>query len=225
MEILTEALEFLSDPERYRGQFGLPRLLWQHVYFSVSATIAALAIALPLGFWVGHRGKGELLVVQVTNSGRAVPDFGILLLVAVLLGLGFLPVLVALTALAVPPILINAYVGIRQVDPEIRDAAFGAGMTGWQVLRKVEAPLALPLTMTGVRTAAVQVVATATLAGAIGGGGFGRLVFDGLALRSYGRVLVASVAVAALALLTEFALGAVERRLTPAGARREPLST
>ena len=220
MEVLTDALAFLADPSNYEGRFGLQNLLWQHILFSVASTLCAMAIALPLGLWVGHRGRGELLVVQVTNTGRAIPDFGILLLFATLLGLGFLPVLIALTALAIPPILINAYVGIRQVDTEVRDAAFGSGMTGWQVLRGVELPIAVPLIMTGVRTAAVQVVATATLAGAIGGGGFGRLIFDGLAIRAFDRVLIASLAVAVLALLAEFGLSRLERALTPKGMRQ-----
>jgi osmoprotectant transport system permease protein len=216
-EIVRDALEFLADPSTYSGRFALQNLLLQHIWFSVAATAAALAIALPLGLWVGHRGKGELLVVQITNTGRALPDFGVMLLVFTLVGLGFVPIFVALTALAIPPVLINAYVGVGQVDPEVRDAAYGSGMTGWQVLRHVEVPIALPLIMTGVRTAVVQVVATATLAGAIGGGGFGRLIFDGLAIRNYERVLVASVAVALLALAAEYGLGGLERRLTPPG--------
>lgn len=220
MDVLTEAVAFLGDPSRYEGPFALQWLLLEHVGYSVAATLLALALALPVGVWVGHRGKGELLATQIANTGRAVPDFGILLLFATLLGLGAAPVLVALTALAIPPILINSYVGVQQVDAQVRDAAWGAGMTSWQVLRRVELPLAVPLIMTGVRTAVVQVVATATLAGAIGGGGFGRLIFDGLALRSFGRVLIASVAVALLALAAEYAMGALERRLTPPGLQR-----
>lgn len=222
MELLGEIAGYLTDPATYQGRFALHRLLWQHVVFSVASTLVAAAIALPLGLWIGHRGRGELLVVQVTNTGRAVPDFGIILLAFLLLGLGWSPVVITLAALAVPPVLINTYVGVRQVDPDVRDAAFGVGMTGWQVLRRVELPIATPLIMTGLRTAAVQVVATATLAGAIGGGGFGRLIFDALSvgfLRNRERVVVACVGVALLALAAEFGLGSLERRLTPPGAR------
>lgn len=217
IDIVEGVVAFLSDPSVWEGRFGLPNLFWQHIWFSLSSTAAAIAIALPLGLWVGHKRKGELLVVQITNTGRAIPDFGLLLLVFTIVGLGFLPVFVALTALAIPPILINSYVGVQQVDPEVRDAAYGSGMTGWQVLRFVEVPIALPLIMNGVRTATVQVVATATLAGAIGGGGFGRLIFDGLATRNFERVLIASVAVAILALAAEFGMARVERALTPPG--------
>lgn len=223
-ELPSEILAYLSDPATWQGRFGLQHLAWQHVYFAVAAMLTACAIALPLGLWVGHRGKGEMLVVSLTNTGRAVPDFGIILLAMLVLGLGVRPVIITLAALAVPPILINAYVGVRQVDPDVRDAARGVGMTGWQVLRQVEIPSAVPLIMSGVRTAAVQVVATATLAGAIGGGGFGRIIFDAYAVgfaRHRDRVVVACVAVAVLALAAEYGLGALQRRLTPAGLRRE----
>jgi osmoprotectant transport system permease protein len=224
VELLGEITAFLTDPASYQGRFALQQLLWQHIWYSVAAMAVASAIALPLGLWIGHRGRGELLVVTATNTGRAVPDFGIILIALLLLGLGALPVVIALTALAIPPMLINAYVGVRQVEPGIRDAAFGMGMTGRQVLRRVELPVAVPLIMTGIRTAAVQVVATATLAGAIGGGGFGRLIFDALRVgfaQGRARMVVASVAVAILAILTEVGLGRVERALTPRGLRQE----
>lgn len=224
MDLPSEILAYLTDPATWQGRFGLQHLTWQHVYFSVAAMLAACAVALPLGLWVGHRGKGEMLVVSLTNTGRAVPDFGIILLAMLVLGLGLLPVIITLAALAVPPILINTYVGVRQVDADVRDAARGVGMTGWQVLRLVELPTAVPLIMSGVRTAAVQVVATATLAGAIGGGGFGRIIFDAYAVgfaRHRDRVIVACVAVAALALAAEYGLGALQRRFSPPGLRRE----
>lgn len=217
-ELGPEVVAYLTDPATYQGRFGLQHLAWQHLYYSVVSMLIAAAIALPLGLWIGHRGRGELFVVSLTNTGRAVPDFGIILLALLVLGLGVGPVIITLAALAIPPMLINTYVGVRQVDPDVRDAAPGMGMTGWQVLRLVELPIAVPLIMTGVRTAAVQVVATATLAGAIGGGGFGRIIFDAYAVgfvRHRERVVVACIAVAALALAAEYGLGAFQKRLTP----------
>jgi osmoprotectant transport system permease protein len=223
VELLGDIWAYLADPASYQGRFGLHNLLVQHLSYSAVSMVFALAIGLPLGLWVGHRGRGEVLVVQLTNTGRAVPDFGILLIAVLLFGLGPQAVWIALTALAVPPIVINSLVGIREVDEDLRDAAYGTGMTGWQVLTRVEVPLAVPLVMTGVRTAAVQVVATASLAGAVGGGGFGRLVFDALRVgfvQGRVRMIVAAVAIALLALATEFGLAAVERGLTPRGVRR-----
>ena len=220
MELLSAIIDYLGDPATYEGRYALQNLLAQHVYYVTVSTLLAVAVAVPLGLWVGHRGRGELVVVNITNIGRAVPDFGVLIIAFVWLGLNAGPVIVALVALAIPPILINTYVGVRQVDPEVRDSAAGMGMTGWQVLTGVEVPIALPLIMTGVRTAAVQVVATATLAGYVGLGGFGRLIFDVIAVGvrpNLDRLVVACLAVAVLAVLTELGLGRLERRLTPPG--------
>lgn len=223
IELLREIAAWLSDPANWQGRFGLPRLVWQHLGYSAGGTIAATLIALPLGLWVGHRRKGELLVVSIANVGRAVPDFGIILIVFLLVGLNVLPILVALAALAIPPILVNASVGIRQVDRDVVEAAEGMGMTGWQVLTRVEIPVAVPLVMAGIRTAAVQVVATATLAAFVGLGGLGRPIIDGYyagfaAARA--RVTIAAVLVALLAVATEYSLAAAERGLTPRGLRQ-----
>jgi osmoprotectant transport system permease protein len=191
----------------------------------ISSAIAA-AIAVPAGLWVGHRRRGELLVTAVANTGRAVPDFGIIILAFLVVGLSHTPVLVALVALAVPPILVNTYVGVQQVDPEVVDAANGMGLTGFQVLREVELPVAAPLIMTGFRTAAVQVVATATLAAYVGLGGIGRIIFDGFSAGvtradrpGLARVIVGALLVALLAVATEVALGRAERAVTPRGLR------
>lgn len=226
--LLGAIIDYLSNPATYEGRFALQNLLVEHVYFVVISTLIAAAIAIPVGLWVGHRGRGELGVVAAANTGRAIPDFGIILIALLILGLGRAPTIIALVGLAIPAMLINTYVGIRQVDPEVRDAAFGSGMTGRQVLAQVELPVAVPLIMTGVRTAAVQVVATATLAGVVGGGGLGRIMFDGFAAGvrrgdpppGLARVVVASILVAILAIVTELALGRLERALTPRGIRR-----
>jgi osmoprotectant transport system permease protein len=228
MELAWEQIvAYLTNPASYRGRFAFHILLWQHVWYVLVSTALAAAIAIPAGLWVGHRGRGETAVVAVANTGRAVPDFGIIILMGFFVAtLSNIPVYVALVALAIPPVLVNTYVGIRQVDPEARDAAVGAGMTGWQVLTRVELPNSVPLIMTGVRTAAVQVVATATLAGFVGLGGMGRLIFDGFyagftrgARPGLGRVILGSVVVALLAVLTELLLGRLERALTPRGLR------
>ena len=227
--LLGAIVAYLTDPATYEGRFALQSLLVQHVALTAVSTLIAGAIAIPLGLWIGHRGRGELGVVAAANTGRAVPDFGIILIALLILGLGSAPTVIALVALAIPPILINSYVGIRQVDPDVRDAAEGSGMTGWQVLLQAELPVAVPLVMTGVRTAAVQVVATATLAGVVGGGGLGRIMFDGFAAGvtrgdpppGLARVVVASVLVAVLAIATELTLGRLERVLTPRGLRAQ----
>jgi osmoprotectant transport system permease protein len=229
MSLLDQALALLTNPATYSGRFALQTLLAQHAWYVLVSTLVAAAIAVPIGLWVGHRGRGELGIVLAANTGRAVPDFGIILIAFVLFRFGSnLPVFLALIALAVPPILVNTYVGVRQVDRDAVDAARGAGMRGWQVLREVELPLAVPLIMTGIRTSAVQVVATATLAGYIGLGGLGRLIFDGFAAGvtrgdpppGLARVVVGSVLVALFAVVVEVALGRLERLLTPRGLRR-----
>lgn len=233
MSLLSDVLELLTDPATWSGRFALQRLLVQHLWFTVVSTTAAALIAIPLGLWIGHRRRGEFAVVAIANTGRAVPDFGIILAAFLVFGLSSINVLVALVALAIPPILVNTFVGIRQIDPDARDAALGAGMTGWQVLRHVEAPLAVPLVMTGLRTSAVQVVATATLGAYTGLGGLGRLIFDGFAAGvtrgnpppGLARVALGSILVALFAIATELVLARVERAVTPRGLRdtAEPL--
>jgi osmoprotectant transport system permease protein len=232
--IWESATEFITSPSTWDGsRYALHLLIVEHIgYAVVSAAVAAL-IAIPTGLWVGHRRRGELLVTAVANTGRAVPDFGIIILVFLVVGLSNLPVYIALVALAVPPILVNTYVGVQQVEPDVVDAAHGMGLTGFQVLRQVELPIAVPLIMTGFRTAAVQVVATATLAAYVGLGGIGRIIFDGFfagvtrgARPGLGRVIVGSVLVALLAVATELALARLERAVTPRGLRtRAPTSS
>jgi osmoprotectant transport system permease protein len=178
--------------------------------------------------WLGHRRRLGLLVINVANVGRALPSFAILVLGTQLMGLlekpviGSVSVFVALVALAVPPMVTNTYVGMSEVPDDVRDAARGVGLSDAQMVFRVELPLAVPLIMAGVRTSAVQVVATATIAAQLGFGGLGRFIIDGYALRSSGgftEVLAGAVLVAALALVTEAALGVLQRSLTPKGLR------
>ena len=221
LSVLTDLWQWLGDPARWQGANGIPIRVWEHLGYSIGATLVATAIALPLAFWIGHTGRGGLLAVNIANVGRAVPTFGLILAAFVIFGLNLIPVYIALVLMAIPPILTNGYVGIREVDPEVREAAEGMGMTGWQVLWRVEVPVALPLIMTGIRTSAVQVVATATLAAFVGLGGLGRFIIDGLAQGAQyspsarSMVIVGAALVAILAVATELLLDRVERALRP----------
>ncbi len=184
----------------------------------------AIAIALPIGLWVGHTGRGMRTVSAVAGIGRAVPSLGLLGLAFLVLlpfglGLGALPAIIALTALAIPPIVTNASVGVREVDADLVEAARGMGMRDRQLLTRVEVPVALPVILAGVRTSAVQVVATATLAAVIGGGTLGQLIIVGFNVGDEVRVFGAALVVAALALATEMTFAALQRAATSPGLR------
>jgi osmoprotectant transport system permease protein len=202
---------------------GVPTLVLQHLAYSFIPLVLAIVIALPLGVWVGHTGRGGTLAINASNVGRAVPSFGIIVIAFIASGRGVIPVFITLIAMAIPPIVTNAYVGVRQVDPEVRDAARGMGLTAWQLVRQVEVPMAMPVIMAGIRTSAVQVVATATLAAYIGLEGLGRPIFTGLATgvqfnaQARAVVLVGIIGVAILAIGTEQGLGWLERRIVPTG--------
>ena len=198
-------------------------LLWdktvEHLALSGAAIGVSLAIAVPLGMWLGHLGRGSFIAINAANVGRALPSLAMISIGLAILGLGFLNVMVALVVLAVPPILTNAYVSVAGVDAEARDAARGMGMRPRQIFTSIEFPLALPLLFAGIRTASVYVVATATLAAIAGGGGLGEIIVDQASYKLSG-VLAASIWVAALALLVDLSLGGVQYLLTPRGVRR-----
>jgi len=217
MSILTELVAWFLDPANWQGSTGVPARVAEHVLYSVIAIIVSIAVALPIGIFIGHTGRGVAVVINVLNSARAVPTFGIILLTVLVAGIGLLPVVVALVALASPPIVTNTYAGIRSVDPKIREAAEGMGMVGWQVIRRVEIPVALPIIMAGIRTSAVQIVATATFAAIVGLGGLGRYIIDGLAQQDLTQVLAGAILVAALSLLTEFALSLLQSAVVSDG--------
>jgi osmoprotectant transport system permease protein len=210
VNVVNEVLAWLTDPTHWSGPDGIPVRTLQHLWYSLLATAIATAIALPIGVYIGHTGRGALLAVNLTNLGRAVPSLGIIILAFTIFGFGVLPVLVTLFALAIPPIVTNSYIGVRSVDPEVREAAEGMGMRGRQVLWRVELPVAMPLIMAGIRTSTVQVVATATLAAFVGLGGLGRYLIDGLAQRDLAEVVSGAILVAVLSLLTELALGRLQ---------------
>jgi osmoprotectant transport system permease protein len=217
MDVVVDVVSWLTDPRQWSGPNGIPERTLQHVWYSLLATAIAAAIALPIGIGIGHTGRGGLIAVNLTNLGRAIPTLGIIILVFILAGFGIVPVLVSLVALAIPPIVTNSYVGIRSVDPDVREAAEGMGMRGRQVLWKVELPVAMPLIMAGIRTSTVQVVATATLAAVVGLGGLGRYLIDGLAQRDEPKVYAGAILVAVLSLLTELLLGRVQTLVVSKG--------
>lgn len=221
MSVLREAFVWLNDPLNWQGRSGVPYLTLEHLAISVTAVLLAALVALPAALWLGHRGRGGGLVVALGNVSRAVPTLALLTIFAATpVGFGNRATTLALAAFAVPPLLANAYVGVRGVAPDVVEAARGVGLSDREVLLRVELPLALPLIAAGFRTAGVQVVATATLAALVGGGGLGQIVNNGFGLQDYGQLLAGGVLVAGLAMLTELVLAAVQWALTPGRARR-----
>ncbi len=205
-------LEVLGRPEFFE-------LLRTHVVLSGLALLVAVAIALPVAVAIRNTTLGAALAVNVGNIGRAVPSLAILALCQPFLGFGFDTALVALTALAIPPVLINASTGLREVDRGVIDAARGMGLSGGQILARIQLPIAAPVIFAGIRTSAVQVVASATLATFIGGGGLGDLIVEGTQLNDNAILLAGSLSVAALAVITEAGFGALEKGMTPKGLR------
>lgn len=217
--LMVELLRWFAARQRWFGDQSIPFRTLQHMYYVVVSMAIAMAVALPLGIGLGHLGRGGLLAINVSNIGRAIPEFGLVIIVFLLAGYGVLPIIVALIALAMPPMVTNSYVGMRSVSPDVRQAARGVGMTGWQTLWRVELPIALPLVMAGIRTSTIQVVSTATLAAYVGLGGLGRYLIDGLATRDMTQVLGGAIVVALLAVIVEASLSQVQRRVVSAGLR------
>ena len=217
MDFLRDAATYFSTAANWWGPEGFAHRVQEHVVMSGLSLLTAMLIALPLGLLLGHTGRGGPLAINLSNLGRAVPSFAIIVLMASIVGIGAKPAYIALVALAVPPMVTNTYTAIRAVDPEVREAAVGMGLTGGQVLRRVELPMGLPLIMAGIRTSGVQVVATATLAALVGWGGLGRYIIDGLATRDFVEVFAGALLVAVLSLLVELALGVLQRAIVPTG--------
>ncbi|WP_069170109.1 ABC transporter permease [Streptomyces griseus] len=215
MNTLTDAWSWLTAPAHWPGPDGIGARLLEHLLLTVVCLLIACAVALPVALVLGHLGRGGALAVNISNIGRAVPTFAVLvlLLLTPVGGFGQGPTVVALVLFSIPPLLTNAYVGMREVDQDVVGAARGMGMTGTQVLRQVELPLALPLVLTGVRIAAVQLVATATLAALVGGGGLGRIITAGFNLASTPQVVAGAVLVAVFALVVEGIFGVGQRLL------------
>ena len=207
------------DGSHWSGSNGVPLRILEHLLMSGLALGFGAAVALPAGLAIGHTGRGERVVVAVAGLGRAVPSYALLLLFVPFLGLGIGSAIPPLVLLAIPPILVNAVAGLRNVDAETTEAGRGMGMTEWQVLRDVELPAALPAIVAGLRTSAVQVVATATLAALVAGGGLGRYIVDGFAVQRYDRLVAGALLVAILALGTERAFTWLQRAFERRGGR------
>jgi osmoprotectant transport system permease protein len=207
---MNSILEVLQRPD-------FPTLLATHVELSALALLIGIAIALATALAVSRSQLASTIAINISNTGRAVPSLAILALVFPLLGFGFAPSLVALTLLAIPPILINASTGLRQVDPQVIDAARGMGLSGSQILGRIQLPIAAPVIFAGIRTSAVLVVASATLATFIGGGGLGELIVLGFQRNDLAVQIGGSLAVAVLAIITELGFGVLERAFTPKG--------
>ena len=220
--IAGDTAAWLTAGAQWRGSSGIPHRLVQHIGLSALVLLIATAVALPLGLWLGHRGRGATVVVALANVARAVPSFGLIVLGVVAFGIGAGPVVVALVVLAVPPILVNTSTAVREVDADLKEAARGQGLSEVQLLTHVEVPAAIPLILAGVRTAAVLVVATATLAAVVPGvGGLGPYIVDGIGQQDFPKAVGGAVLVALLAALTEGGLAVVQRVATPAGLRPE----
>lgn len=220
--MIGDVLGWLSDPAHWQStgfDTGILAQLGAHVWFTVIALAVALVIALPLGLWIGHTGRATWLV-SATNAVRALPTVGVLVLLVVVIAPNFygrtnagylIPTEIVLVLLAVPPILSNTYAGVQNVAPAVRDAAFGMGMTGPQVLFRVELPNALPLMFSGFRSATLQVIATATIASYVTLGGLGRFIYDGLAQQDFPQMISGGLLVAGLALVADLLLALVQR--------------
>jgi osmoprotectant transport system permease protein len=218
----TATVDWLTDGAQWSGPTGIPARLGEHLTLTAASVAIAAAIALPVGIWLGHVGRGGALAVSVAGGLRAVPTFAVLVLLAIgPLGIGDRTTIIALVVFAVAPLVTNCYVGVHEVDPGAKEAARGMGMGGGQLLWRVELPLALPMIMLGIRLAAVQVVATATLAALIGGGGLGRFVVNGLAQHDQPQVVGGAILVAALALVIDGLLLGVSRLVVPTGVTRQ----
>ncbi|KUL36011.1 ABC transporter permease [Streptomyces sp. NRRL F-4489] len=220
MSTLAAVWSWLTTTANWSGENGVWHRLAEHAALTFACLALSALIALPVALTLGHLGRGGALAVNLANIGRAVPTFAVLVLLLLTpIGRhGPWPTVIALVLFAVPPLLTNAYVGMRGVDRDVVRAARGMGMTGPQLVWRVEAPLALPLVLTGVRIAAVQLVATATLAALVGGGGLGRIITAGFNLASTPQVVAGAVVVAVFALLME-ALFELVQRLAPPRAR------
>ena len=200
---------------------GMVARLVEHLQYTAGGVVLACLIGLPVGLLLGHLGKGGTLAINLSNIGRAIPTLGVVVLFAVSpLGASLLSLSLALALFALPPVLTNTYVGMREVDREAIQAARGMGMSSGQVFRQVELPLAFPLIAAGVRSAVLQVIATAVLAAAVGGGGLGRFLIDGLGSQDYPQLQAGAIVVAGLALIVELVLGLLQRAVDPTRAAR-----
>ncbi len=225
MNFLIDAVAYILDPANWAGENGITARLNQHLFITFLSVLIAAAVAVPLGLLIGHTGRARGAIIGFTGAARAIPTFGLMTLFVLVgiqfgAGLSLTPVIIVLVVLAIPPLLAGAYSGVEAVDRQTVDAARAQGMTEWQILTRVELPLALPLLVGGLRSATLQVVATATIAAYVAQGGLGRYLIEGLRTQDYLRALIGAVLIGALALLLDGLLAAVQRLVQPRGVSR-----
>jgi len=217
VNFFVEAFAWLADPVHWVGADGIPTRLGQHLWYSALSVVIASVIAIPVGYLIGHTGRGRSIAVSISGGARALPSFGVITLIALSVGIGLTAPIVSFVILAIPSVLAGAYSGFEAVDRKTVDAARAVGMTEWQIMAKVEMPLGLPLLIGGIRSAVLQVVATATLATFVGAGGLGSYIITGLRANDYPKMLAGSVLVIALAVALEVVFSIVQRLVVPAG--------
>ena len=232
MTVIADAWDYLTTASSWTGEGGMLQLMLQQLLLTLTALLFAMMIGLPIALWLGHRGRGGLLAINVSNIGRAVPTFALLALLVVAdwpgtrefgpYGRAGLATIIALTLFALPPIITAANVAIREVSPSVRQAADGMGMTGGQKFWRVELPLAASLVMSGIRLALVQVWATATIAALVAGPGLGRVITDGFYRTNYGKGIAGAIVVAVVALVLEGLAAFAQRSLDPVPRDRSP---
>ncbi|RZU63706.1 ABC transporter permease [Zhihengliuella halotolerans] len=226
MNLLLDAAAWLADPAQWTGPGSVPTRILEHLWVTLLVVVAAAAVALPAGVWVGHTGRGRSVVIAFAGAARAIPTLGLLTLLGLWLGIGLGAPLLALIVLAIPSLLAGAYSGVESVDHTTTSAARALGMSEWQIVTRVELPLAAPVILGGVRAATLQVIATATLAAYLANTGLGRYLFNGLKSRDYAQMLAGALLVTLLALLLEIVLALLQRRAQrmarPAAERSQP---
>jgi osmoprotectant transport system permease protein len=221
MNIFTDTLAWIADSAHWTGRSGVPVRLLEHLEYSGLVLVIAAAIAVPLGLYIGHTGRGRILAVGVAGALRALPTLGLLVLFALIAGSGLMPPVWALVILSVPPLLAGTYAGISSVDRTVVDAARAMGMTELQILFDVELPNGVQVMFGGIRTAVLQIIATVSVVAYLPLGGLGRYLFDGLVLQDFPRMLAGSLLIAGLAIAVDLVLAVVQRLLLPPGLSSE----
>ncbi|WP_158892429.1 ABC transporter permease [Amycolatopsis anabasis] len=217
--MITDLWHWFGDPANWTGADGVPNRLGQHLGYTALALAIALVVAVPLGLFVGHTGRGGVALVSVGNAIRALPTLGLVTFLFLIFTESVTATVIGLVVLAIPPILAGTYAGLQATDHGVVDAAEGVGMTGWQRLWQVEVPIALPLVLGGIRNAVLQLVATAAVAAYVGLGGLGRFLLDGLAILDYTEVVAGALLTALLAIVLDLVFAALQRAVVPRGVR------
>ena len=231
MDFFLQVIRWMTDPSHWDGPDGIPIRLAEHIGISAASIVIATAVAFPVGLWIGHTRRGVGFAINLANLGRAIPSLAAIGIVVPFTqaidpdaGFSIYPTLVAMVVLAIPPILVNTFTGVAQVDRDLVESARGMGFREREILARVEVPVAVPVIIGGVRSAAVQVIATATLGAIYGLGGLGRYVVDGIAQNDDAKLFSGVILVAVLALASEGGLALIQRQATSPGLRRRSSS-